>query len=305
MGAQQVLRGRAVREDARDPRVRPDRPAGRASRARFRNARRRVRPVRRLRALSRARRRRRQNSRRPVRGRGLHHVAPSKHTRHTRLARRRGAGQMQARRPHPQRRSGSARGRAGSGGGIGVRTGRGSRAGRVRVRTGDRPPAVRLPERDRHAPPRCLDRRGHRSRRSPGGRAAAVRAPGRSCHQRGQHPGDRARGHGRARAVRPAVPIAGSDRKRAGRRLDDRPDRNRVSGTDRRPGYAAAVDPDDHRRALRAHRGRRQRGQRPGDGATSEESTSARPSAAAPGTTPISFGSRSRPAASACAWPAR
>ena len=46
LGARAVGRGRARREDARRARVRPDRPAGRAPRARVADARRRLRPVR-------------------------------------------------------------------------------------------------------------------------------------------------------------------------------------------------------------------------------------------------------------------
>ena len=57
VGALEVLRRRAVREDARDPRLRPDRPARRAAGARLRDAGDRLRPVRRRRALPRARRR--------------------------------------------------------------------------------------------------------------------------------------------------------------------------------------------------------------------------------------------------------
>ncbi len=57
MGALEVLRRRAVREDARDRRLRADRPARRAARARLRHARARLRPVRQRRALPRARRR--------------------------------------------------------------------------------------------------------------------------------------------------------------------------------------------------------------------------------------------------------
>ncbi len=57
MGALEVLGGRALREDARHPRLRADRPAGRAARPRLRHARARLRPVRERRALPRAGRR--------------------------------------------------------------------------------------------------------------------------------------------------------------------------------------------------------------------------------------------------------
>ena len=57
LGALEVGRGRARREDARRARLRPDRPAGRAPRARAADARRRLRPVRLGRALPRGGRR--------------------------------------------------------------------------------------------------------------------------------------------------------------------------------------------------------------------------------------------------------
>ena len=65
VGAVALGRDRARRQDARRARLRPDRPAGRAARARARHARRRLRPVRRARALPRARRRPCRASRRP------------------------------------------------------------------------------------------------------------------------------------------------------------------------------------------------------------------------------------------------
>ena len=57
LGAVEVGRGRAGREDARRARLRPDRPAGRAPRARDADACRRLRPVRLRRALPRGGRR--------------------------------------------------------------------------------------------------------------------------------------------------------------------------------------------------------------------------------------------------------
>ena len=62
LGALALGRDRARRQDARRARLRPHRPAGGASRARARHARRRLRPVRRARALPRARRRVRRGS---------------------------------------------------------------------------------------------------------------------------------------------------------------------------------------------------------------------------------------------------
>ena len=54
VGALEILRRGAVREDARDHRLRADRPAGGGARARLSDARGRVRPVRQRRALPRA-----------------------------------------------------------------------------------------------------------------------------------------------------------------------------------------------------------------------------------------------------------
>ena len=71
-------------------------------------------------------------------------------------------------------------------------------------------PAVRrLPQRRRHAAPRRLDRRGDRPRRLPERRAGRRRADRRRRLHGRQHPRDRRRGHGGARAV-PAARDASS-----------------------------------------------------------------------------------------------
>ena len=79
LGARRACGGRrARRQDARRPRLRPDRPAGRAPRAGLGDARRRVRPVRRAGALPRARRRaRRDRSTTVYAGRRLRHAPPA------------------------------------------------------------------------------------------------------------------------------------------------------------------------------------------------------------------------------------
>ena len=151
VGALEVLRRRAVREDARDPRLRADRTARRPPRARVRHARDRLRPVRRRRALPRARRREGRVLRRRLRGRRLHHAAPAQDPGDRGLARRRGARQVQGRRADPQRRPRPAGRRRGPQGGARLRQGRRRGARRVPLRAGHRPSAVRLPERDRHA----------------------------------------------------------------------------------------------------------------------------------------------------------
>ena len=82
VGALEVLGRRAVREDARDPRLRQDRPARGRARAGVRNARDRVRPVRVRRALPRAAGREGRVLRRHLRRGGLHHAPPAEHARH-------------------------------------------------------------------------------------------------------------------------------------------------------------------------------------------------------------------------------
>ena len=88
VGALEVLGRRAVREDARHPRLRAHRPAGRAARARLRHARARVRPVRQRRALPRAGGREGRQRRRPLRAGRLHHHAPAQDPGDRRLHRR-------------------------------------------------------------------------------------------------------------------------------------------------------------------------------------------------------------------------
>ena len=105
-------------------------------------------------------------------------------------------------------------------------------------------------------------------------------------HERRQRPGDPARGHGGAGAVRAAVPLARADRDRARRRLVDRPRRDRVPRPDRRARHAAAVDPGAARRPQRAHRGGGQRGQRAGDGRGARDRARRDEAHRAPATTP-------------------
>jgi D-3-phosphoglycerate dehydrogenase len=77
------------------------------------------------------------------------------------------------------------------------------RSGHRLLRRAVHGPAPRARQRRRHAAPRRLDRGGagprRRDRRGTGGRGAR----GRARHERGEHPGDRARGPRRARALRP------------------------------------------------------------------------------------------------------
>ena len=82
------------------------------------------------------------------------------------------------------------------------RQGRRRGARRLPLRADHRAPAVRPPQRHRHAAPRRLDRRGDRPRRLPGRRAGRRRADRRRRHDRGQRPGDRGRGPRGPRPVR-------------------------------------------------------------------------------------------------------
>ena len=142
--------------------LRPHRPARRAAGARVRDARDRLRPVRRAPSATAS-----SASRRPSRSddvyarRRLHHAAPAEDARDRGLARRRGARQ-DARTACGSSTSPAATAgrRRGPQGGARLRQGRRRGARRVPVRADHRPPAVRLPERRRHAAPRRLDRRG-------------------------------------------------------------------------------------------------------------------------------------------------
>ena len=187
VGALEVLRRRAVREDARDPRLRPDRPARRPAGARASGC--GSSPMTRTSAPSATGS---SASRRPRRSDEVYAAAdfltaaPAQDARDRGLARRRGAGEVQGRRPDPQRRPRAAGRRRGPAGGDRQRQGRRRRARRVPLGADHRASAVRLPERDRHAAPRRLHRRGHRPGRLPGRRAGGRGAHRRRGHDRGQ-----------------------------------------------------------------------------------------------------------------------
>ena len=82
----------------------------------------------------------------------------------------------------------------------------------------------------------------------------------------GEHPGDRRRGHGDARAVPAAGHAARAPGDGAGRGQLGGADRGRVPGADRRLRHAPAGAGGDRRRARRPHRGAGQPRQRPDDG---------------------------------------
>ena len=110
VGALEVLRRRAARQDARHPRLRAHRPARRPPRAGLRHARDRLRPVRRPpSATASSACEKAESLRRRLRAGRLPHAAPAQDARDRGLARRRGAGQVQGRRAHPQRRARPAR----------------------------------------------------------------------------------------------------------------------------------------------------------------------------------------------------
>ena len=120
LGALALRRQRALREDPRRYRVRPDRPAGRPPSPRLRHGGHRVRQVRLAGAVPRPRRRGRGGQRRSLRARGPHHDPPPEDARHGQLDRRRRDRPDEGRRADRQlrpRRAGRprrARGRASS-----------------------------------------------------------------------------------------------------------------------------------------------------------------------------------------------
>ena len=227
-----------------------------------RDADRRLRPLRFRRPLSGPRGREGRLAGRRLRRRRLPDAAPAEDSRDRRLAERRGAREVQGRRPRPQRRARAAGRRRGPEGGDRQRQGRGCGARRVPGRADHRAPAVRLSQRDRDSAPRRLDGRGHRPGRLPGGRADRRGADGRLGHHRRQHPGDSARGPRGARPVRAVVPRAGTDRGRARGLVVDRSRADGVPRPDRRSRHEVAGDPGADRGAQRSHRGGDQRGQR-------------------------------------------
>ncbi len=105
VGALQVLRRRALREDARRARLRADRPARRPACPRLRHARARVRPLRERGALPRARRREGRAGLRHLRAVGFHHRPPAQDPGDAGLPRRRGVRRDARRRPRAERRA--------------------------------------------------------------------------------------------------------------------------------------------------------------------------------------------------------
>ena len=182
LGPLQVQRRGAVREDAGHLRLRPHRPARGPARPRLRHARAGLRRLRGRGALPRAGRGARRELGPGLRRGRLHHRAPAQDARDRELARRRGLREDEGRRADPQRGPRAAGGGRGPQGRAGLGQGGRRRAGRVPLRADDRPPAVRLSQRDRHPAPGRLDGRGHRPRRLPGRRAGAGRP-----HRRGGH----------------------------------------------------------------------------------------------------------------------
>ena len=121
-----------------------------------------------------------------------------------------------------------------------LRQGRRRGARRVPAGADDRAPAVRLPERGRHPAPRRLHRRGDRPRRLPERRAGRRRAHRRRRLDGRQHPRDRRRGHGGARAVPAARHAARAPGDGARRGQLGRAHRGRVPRPDRRLRHAPA-----------------------------------------------------------------
>ena len=232
---------RARRQDARRPRLRPDRPAGGPAGARARHARRRATTrssatTASARPASSARRRSRTCS--PPRDFVTLHLPLTDETRGlidaeaiATMKRRRAARQ---RRPRRARRRGGARRRDPLG------QARRRRARRL-LRGAVHRAAARARRGRRHAAPRRLHRRGA----GPGGRdrrrADRRRARGRPGHERGQHPGRRRRRPRDARPVHPARGEARPARGRARGRVAEAGRRRRA--TARSPSTTRACSP--------------------------------------------------------------
>ncbi len=129
---------------------------------------------------------------------------------------------------------------AGAAGRARLRQGRRRGDRRVQERADDRAPVVRLSQRRRHTAPRRLHRRGDRPRRIPKRRAGRRRADRRRRLDRGQHPRDRRRGHGDARAVPAARDPARAPRDGARRGQLGRAHRGCVPRADRGLRHAPA-----------------------------------------------------------------
>ena len=183
--------------------LRPDRPAGRATGARARDARRRLRPVRREGAVPRARRRAGRDAGRRARGGRLPDAAPAADRRDARLDQRGRLHEDARRRPPRERGPRRAPRRGGSPRSARVGQGRRRRARRLRRRA-VLGPAARARQRRRHAASRGLDRGGTGPGRRDRRRAGRRGARGRARHERGQHPVDRRGGPRDPRAVHPA-----------------------------------------------------------------------------------------------------
>ena len=206
VGAQPVRRRRGLREDARHPRLRPDRPAGGRAGQELRHDGDRLRPVRGRRAL-------------PGAGRRAGRAAPRSCTSAPTSSRstcRRPTETLDyvnaeafARMKDGVRIVNCARGELVDLDALGDALESGKVGGReprrVPGRAGHGASDLRLRERGRDSAPGRLDSRGAGPRRGDHRRAGGGRAERRAGLERGQHPEGRQRGHGGAGAVSDAV----------------------------------------------------------------------------------------------------
>ncbi len=217
MGALQVQRRGALRQDARGARLRPHRAARVTAGARLRHEGDRLRRLRGRGALPRGRGGAHGHLRRAVRPGRFRDHSPPGHAGDPRLAQLRGVLEDEGRRPRDQRGPRRPPGGRGPEGGHRLGQGGGRRARRLPRGAGHRASALRPPGRGGDPAPRGLHRRGHRPCGLPGGGAGGGRPHRRHGHQRGERARHRRRGHGGAGRLPRPVTRPGPHRHRGGR----------------------------------------------------------------------------------------
>ena len=243
LGPLEVQRRRAGREDARHPRLRPHRPARGAARARLRHARARLRRIRgrgALRASWASSGRRPPTTSTPGADFITIHLPKTPETENWLDA------EAFAKMKDGVRVINVARGQLVVDDDLRAALDSGKVAGAALDVFREEPitdhPLFGYAERDRHAAPGRLHRRGHRPRRLPGGRAGGGRAHRRRRHERGERARGRRRGHGGARPV-PAARARARPHRRRARRAAPRSTASRSSTWAASPSATRACSP--------------------------------------------------------------